>query len=99
MFLLKSYESLNSSLNRVWLKRFSGLATACIVLVFLVLRSHFTAKDREYWRLAQGDKTRLHDHALKLLFVGNSFIHYNGGAEKALVSPSVAAMSCSRAHL
>ena len=72
-------------MSRVWLKSCSVLAPACIVLVFL-LRAHLIAKERLYWQLAQGDRSLPNDQSMKVLFVGNSFIHYNGGAEKARFS-------------
>ena len=85
-------------MSRKWLASCVVLAPACIVLVFL-LRAQLNAKDREYWRLAQGDITQPTNNDMKVLFVGNSFIHYNGGAEKALLLPSTVALSCFQAPL
>ena len=85
-------------MSRVWLTSCSVLAPACIVLVFL-LRAHLIAKERLYWRLAQGVQSSPSEHSMRILFVGNSFIHYNGGAEKAHLSHSAVVLPCSKAHL
>lgn len=61
-------------------------APVVLALVFL-LRSYLTARRQEYWTLAEGtDRPTDKGALMRVLFVGNSFIHYNGGAEK--VPPS-----------
>jgi hypothetical protein len=67
---------------RTWVAKFLLCAPVLLALVFLI-RSHLVAKKVEYWTIAEGtDKVTDKGAVMKILFVGNSFIHYNGGAEK-----------------
>ncbi len=65
-----------------WSTRILICAPVVLALVFL-LRSHLMARKAEYWTLAEGTENPNDKGAvMRVLFVGNSFIHYNGGAEK-----------------
>ena len=65
-----------------WVTKAIFCAPVILAFVFL-LRSHLVAKRVEYWTLAEGtDQPTDKGAVMRILFVGNSFIHYNGGAEK-----------------
>ena len=60
-------------------------AVPVAIIVVLVARTYMKNRQVDYWTLAE-DANRPNDRDAqpRILFVGNSFIHYNGGAEKVL---------------
>ena len=59
------------------------IAVPVAVIVIFIARTYMRNKSVDYWTLAEdANKPNDRDAQLRLLFVGNSFIHYNGGAEK-----------------
>ena len=66
------------------------VAVPVAIIVVLVARTYMRNRREDYWTIAEGaNKPNDRGAQLRILFVGNSFIHYNGGAEK------VAALSSS----
>ena len=60
-------------------------AVPVAIIVILVARTYMKNRRVDYWTLAEdANKANDKDAQLRILFVGNSFIHYNGGAEKVL---------------
>ena len=61
------------------------VAVPLAIIVVLVARTYMKNRRVDYWTLAEdANKPNDRDAQLRILFVGNSFIHYNGGAEKVL---------------
>ncbi len=61
------------------------VAVPLAIIVVLVARTYMKNRRADYWTLAEdANKPNDRDAQLRILFVGNSFIHYNGGAEKVL---------------
>ena len=53
------------------------------IIVILMARTYMRKQRIDYWTMAEdANKPNDRDAQIRILFVGNSFIHYNGGAEK-----------------
>lgn len=75
-----------NEMHNKWLVR-AFICVPVIVALLLLARSHLRAKHLEYWTLAEGvDRPSSKGAVMRILFVGNSFIHYNGGAEKVCIA-------------
>ena len=62
------------------------IAVPITIIVILIARTYMRNRRIDYWTLAEGSNQPNDSNAqMRILFVGNSFIHYNGGAEKVLV--------------
>ena len=70
------------------------VAVPVAIIVVLVARTYMRNKSEDYWIIAEGaNKPNDRGAQLRILFVGNSFIHYNGGAEKVF-APEHLTLSC-----
>jgi len=59
------------------------IAVPAAIIVILTARTYMRNQRIDYWTIAEdANKPNDRDAQLRILFVGNSFIHYNGGAEK-----------------
>lgn len=78
-------------------RMYIALAAGSSALLILGLSVHLMSLRADYWALAEGHPSRLSDEGadMKLLFVGNSFIHYNGGAEAVSGGAGQASCKCS----
>lgn len=62
------------------------VAVPVAITVILAARTYMKNRRVDYWTLAEdANKPNDRDAHMRILFVGNSFIHYNGGAEKVLL--------------
>ena len=63
------------------------VAVSAAIVVLVAARTYMRHRRIDYWTLAE-DANRSSDQEahMRILFVGNSFIHYNGGAEKVQCS-------------
>ena len=63
------------------------VAVSAAIVVLVAARTYMRKRRMDYWTLAEdANRPSDQDAHMRLLFVGNSFIHYNGGAEKVLCS-------------
>ena len=61
------------------------IAVPITIIVILIARTYMRNRRIDYWTLAEGSNQPNDSNAqMRILFLGNSFIHYNGGAEKVL---------------
>ena len=63
------------------------VAVSAAVVVLVAARTYMRNRRIDYWTLAEdANRPSDQDAHMRILFVGNSFIHYNGGAEKVQCS-------------
>lgn len=79
------------------------IAIPITIIVILIARTYMRNRRIDYWTLAEGSNQQNDSNAqMRILLVGNSFIHYNGGAEKVLVfqksASTCTSYSCQRSY-
>ncbi|CAK0739044.1 hypothetical protein CVIRNUC_001129 [Coccomyxa viridis] len=63
------------------------VAVSAAIVVLVAARTYMRNRRIDYWTLAEdANRPSDQDAHMRILFVGNSFIHYNGGVEKVVAS-------------
>ena len=59
------------------------VAVSAAIVVLVAARTYMRNRRIDYWTLAEdANRPSDQDAHMRILFVGNSFVHYNGGVEK-----------------